>query len=72
MKLYAIAIKPRALPLIALLNNGVTPEIEKKPTYFIFDADPDTEFVPQIITLREFIRDHDIYAHSPSVLALKK
>ncbi len=72
MKLYALEIKKSDLALITLLNNGVTPKVEKVKTYFIFDATWNTDYVPQIITRREFMQTYDIYSNSPLLLRLKK
>lgn len=70
MKLYAIKIRKSDLELITLLNGGVTPAVEKKPTYFIFDA---TWKVPnKIVTEREFLANYEISSRSPLMLALKK
>ncbi len=60
MKLYAILIRKSDLELIALLNNGVTPKVEKEKTYFIFDATWNSEFVPMIVTELEFYNTYDI------------
>jgi len=71
MQLYALEIRKSDLALITLLNNGVTPKIEKTKTYFIFDATWDSEFVPQILTKRKCFQTFDIKAISPLVLAVK-
>lgn len=71
MKLYAIKIRKTDLALITLLNGGVTPEIEKKSTYFIFDATWNTDYVPQIITQRELL-SYEISNLSPLFLSIKK
>jgi hypothetical protein len=72
MKLYAIKIRKSDLALIALLNNGVTPKIEKTKTYFIFDSAENSEYVPQIITERKFLQTCDIMNTSPLLLAIKQ
>ena len=35
---YIIPINRHTLPLIAHLNGGLEPRIEKHPTYFVFDS----------------------------------
>lgn len=72
MKLYALKIRKSDLALIALLNGGVTPKIEKKTTYFIFDATWNSDYVPQIITERTFNQTCDIVNNSPLLLAIKQ
>lgn len=40
----AVRIVPRTLDMIAALNDGVTPELEAEPTYFmLYCADSDHE-----------------------------
>lgn len=72
MKLYALKIRKSDLALITLLNNGVTPKIEKKETLFIFDAEENSDYVPQIITRREFMQTCDIMKRSPLLLSIKQ
>ena len=70
--LYAIKISKSNLAFITMLNNGVTPKIEKKETYFIFDGTWNTDFVPQIIEARECWRNrYEIRGNSPMLLAVK-
>jgi len=70
-KLYAIEIVKRNFPLIGLLNNGVIPEIEKKKTYFIFDATWESEVANEIMTEKQLLKTYDI-GKSPWVFRLKK
>ena len=35
---YLIPINRRSLPLLAHLNGGLKPKIEKKPTYYVFNS----------------------------------
>jgi hypothetical protein len=72
MKLYALKIRKSDLALITLLNNGVTPEVEKTKTYFLFDATWNTDYVPQIITERTFLQTCDIMKISPLLLSIKQ
>ncbi len=72
MKLYALQIRKSDLELIALLNNGVTPKVEKKKTFFIFDATWNSEFVPEIVTELGLMNTCAISNHNPLLLALKK
>lgn len=71
MKLYALKIRKSDLELLTILNGGVTPKIEKKTTYLVFDV---TNTVPnRIVTQNEFNRmDHDIKETSPLLFALTK
>jgi hypothetical protein len=55
MHRYAILIQAKDLDLITLLNQGVTPAIEAKPTYFVFDAEWNTEVPNEIVTEEELI-----------------
>lgn len=72
MLLYAIEIRKSNLALITLLNSGVTPEIEKKSTYFLFDATWNTDFVPQILDSRECWNTYEIKNTNPMMFAVKK
>ena len=72
MNLYAIKIKKSDLALITMLNNGVTPKVEKKETYFIFDATWKTDFIPQIIETRECWNKYEIKGNSPLLLKVKE
>lgn len=72
MKLYAIQIQKSHLELITLLNQGVTPQIEKKKTYFIFDATWNSDVPSEIVTEREFHDRFEISSRSPLLLSLKK
>jgi len=38
---YYLRIDSYTLPLLTNLNGGVTPEIEKPTTYFVYDSDPE-------------------------------
>jgi hypothetical protein len=55
MKLYAILITKFDIDLITFLNEGVTPEIEEKPTYFIFDATWNSDVPNEIVTEDELL-----------------
>lgn len=70
--LYAIKVRKADLALIALLNSGVTPKVEKKSTYFIFDATWNSYFVPQIITEQALAKTYDFKTVAPILLALKR
>lgn len=74
MPLYALEVRKVDLELIALLNEGVTPEVEKSPTYFIFDSKWNSDVPNQIVTKREFYQNYEISGRpqSPMVLRLKK
>ena len=72
MKLYAIKIRKSDLELITLLNGGVTPAVEKKPTYFIFDATWNSDVPNEIVTEREFYNRFEIKTNGPLLLSLKK
>lgn len=69
--LHAIEITKKSAPIIALLNNGVVPETEKKSTYFIFDATWNSDFVPEIITQRDLANTYDL-GKCPFIVSLKK
>lgn len=71
MELYAIKITKSNLVLCALLNAGVVPKLEKKPTWLIFDATWNSDVPNEIITERELYNRFDIRAHSPLVLRIK-
>jgi hypothetical protein len=72
MEMYAIKIQKSQLPLITFLNGGVTPDIEKKTTYLVFDAVLDSNVPNEIVTERELAERFDIKGWQPFVLALKK
>ena len=71
MQMYCIKISKTNLALITLWNNGVTPKIEKKETYFIFDATWHSDFVPIILTTRECFNTYEIKKLNPLLLAVK-
>lgn len=71
MKQYAIKIRKSDLALIALLNGGVTPLVEKKTTYLVFCSD-DENVYSKIVTERELYETYEISSRSPLMLALKK
>lgn len=48
--MFAILITKVTAPLIAAMNNGVTPEVENDETYFIYENE---EIAPYIITSKE-------------------
>lgn len=72
MKQYAIKIRKSDLALITFLNGGVTPEVQKTPTYLIFSADGSSESSSKVVTERELYDHYEISSRSPLVLALKK
>ena len=72
MQLYTLKVRKTDLALITLLNSGVPPKVEKKETYFVFDATRNSDFVPQILTKREMYNTYTIKGTSPLLLALKK
>ena len=72
MKLYALKIRNSDLELITLLNSGVTPEVPKTPTYFVFDATWNSDVPNQIMTERELLKTHDLKSNGPHLLALNK
>lgn len=65
---YAIKIRKSDLPLIAMLNHGVEPEIEKSPTYLIVNLDGHNE----IVTETELVKTYEFNAYGPNVLKIKK
>lgn len=69
MNLYAIKIRKTDLKLITLLNSGVTPKIEKKTTYFVFDAMWNTNVPNQIVTEQELF-NWNIKGIQPTLLAM--
>lgn len=71
MKLYALKIRKTDIALITLLNSGVTPEIEKKNTYFVFDATWNTDVPNKIISEREFLK-YNISMLSPILLSVNE
>lgn len=72
MELYAIQIQKSHLALITLLNGGVTPKVEKKTTYFIFDATWNSDVPNEIVTEREFLQRFEISSRTPLLFKLKK
>lgn len=72
MKFYAIEINRASAPIIALLNNGVEPATEKKKTFFIFDATWNSDFVPEILTMRDLADRFSIKSGAPLVMSLKE
>lgn len=65
---YALEIRKSDLPLLAVLNGGVEPKVEKTKTFLIVDPEGHNE----IVTLREFHQNYDISSNSPLLLKLKK
>lgn len=59
LNLYAIEIQEKDLALITLLNQGVTPSIEEKTTWFIFDATWNSEFPNGIISEEAFLETYE-------------
>lgn len=72
MNLYALKIRKSDLALITLLNNGVTPKVEKIETYFIFDTAAGSDYIPQILSKRTFLQTCDIVKSSPLMLRIKQ
>lgn len=72
MKLYALKIRKSDLELLTLLNGGVTPKIEKTPTYLVFDATWNSDVPSKIVTERELQQTCDFKINGPLLLALKK
>lgn len=54
MHRYALKINESNLTLITLLNGGVTPEIEKTPTFFVVTIEDGENSHPEIITEESF------------------
>ena len=72
MELYAIRIRKSDLPLITILNGGVTPEIEKTPTYLVVKIEDSEHTHNEIVTERVFHQRFEISNRSPLLLKLKK
>jgi hypothetical protein len=72
MELYAIKIQKSHLALITLLNGGVTPKVEKQPSYFIFDATWNSDVPNEIVTAREFLQRFEIFWRRSSLFKLNK
>lgn len=70
MHLYAIKVQKSHLAMIALLNNGVVPEVEKTTTWFIFDATWNSEVPNKIVTDREFLQ-YTLKGWQPLLLSIK-
>jgi hypothetical protein len=72
MHRYAILIQEDDLWLITLLNQGVTPAIEPKPTYFVFDAMWNSDVPSEIVSEAELI-EHGAFedATSPIIYRLE-
>lgn len=56
---YALQITENNLPLIAILNDGVTPRIEYGTTYFVYDSDPEGH--SRILSMAEYVGDKNLY-----------
>lgn len=65
---YAIKIRKSDLPLLAMLNGGVEPKVEKKTTFLIVDTDGPNDIVSE----REFLQTCEINSNGPLLLKLKK
>ena len=65
---YAIEIRKSDLPLLAMLNGGLEPKVQKTITFLIVDTDGPNE----IITKREFLKTRMISSRSPHVMKLTK
>lgn len=73
MNLYALKIRKSDIELLTLLNQGVTPKVEKnKTTYLVFDATWNSEVPNKIVTERELDQMHEVKMHGPMLFALKK
>lgn len=59
MQLYAIEISEEVLPLLTLLNQGVTPEEEIPTTWFIFDAEWNSEIPNKIVSSADFEEEYE-------------
>lgn len=72
MQLYALKIRKSDLALLTLLNGGVTPAVEKTPTYLVFDATWNSDVPNEIVTQRELDKRFEIKLNGPFLMALKK
>lgn len=64
MNRYAIKIQEEDLALITLLNQGVKPIVEDK-TYFVFDAEWNSEVSNEIVTEEDLLQEN---SDAPRVL----
>ena len=73
MELYALQIRKSDLALLTLLNNGVTPQVEKQKTFLVFDATWNSDIPNRIVTERELSRDFPtIKTHGPFLVKFNK
>jgi len=72
MQLYALQIRKSDLPLLALLNGGMEPKVEKNKTYLVFDSTWNSDVPNEIVTERQLAERYDIKVNGPLLLALKK
>lgn len=68
---YALKIRKSDLPLLTVLNGGVTPEIEKTTTYLVITVEDAENTHNEILTERELFDTYEINAYSPLLLKLK-
>ena len=64
--MYAMKIRKSNLDILTMLNEGVTPEIEKTTTYLIIRTDAPND----IVTERELHTLYDISMQTPLLLKL--
>ena len=70
--MYALKIRKSDLPLLTILNGGVTPKVEKKTTYLVIHIEDSEHTHNEILTQRELLMKYDISSRSPLLLKLKK
>ena len=73
MPLYALEIREHDLELLTMLNDGVTPPVEKRTTYLILDVEPNSVST-KIVKERELLQNYDISGRprTPVFLRLRK
>jgi len=54
-----IEIKSASLPLITLLNNGVTPKVEEPTSFFVFHEDEPAQIVP-VWEAMDLVDEHNL------------
>lgn len=71
MHTYALQIRKSDLALITMLNDGVTPLVQRD-TYYVFEIEENgTPGYAKIMSKREMFQTYDISKRSPLVLRLK-
>ena len=70
MKLYAIEVRDEDLLLITRLNYGIVPYVKSKPSYFVFDAEKDSNVPERVVTEEELISEFE-FVSRPHVIGLK-